>query len=179
MQRADLNDLVFVDESAAHTAMVRSHAWVKKGTSPTELRPFVHWHQLTMCGAVTAKGWLAFSTSWKTMNKDRFTLWVQNVLAPRLRPGQVVVMDNLRAHHAPRVRELIEERGASIKFLPPYSPDMNPIEPCWALVKKELRRCAIRDKQALRRGARRARHRVRPAHNLAFAIHSGYAFKVN
>jgi len=177
MKRVDLRDLVFVDESAANTAMTRSHAWVKKGTDPVELRPFVHWHQLTMCGAVTDAGWLAFTTSWKTMNKERFTLWIRDVLAPRLRPGQIVVMDNLRAHHAQRVKELIEARGARIKFLPPYSPDLNPIEPCWAIVKKDLRRCAIRDKAALRRGARRARYRLQPAHTYAFSRHCGYVYK--
>lgn len=177
MEQVDARDLVFIDESAANTAMTRSHAWVKKGTEPVELRPFVHWHQLTMCGAITVDGWLAFSTSWETMNKKRFTTWVRAVLAPRLRPGNVVVMDNLKAHHAARVRELIEERGATIRFLPPYSPDLNPIEPCWAIVKKELRRCAIRDKTALRRGARRAREHVRSAHTKAFTKHSGYAYR--
>lgn len=177
MKRVDLRDLVFVDESAANTAMARSHAWVKKGTFAVELRPFVHWQQLTMCGAITTDGWLAFTTSWQTMNKERFTFWVRDVLAPRLRPGQIVIMDNLRAHHAPRVRELIEARGAKVKFLPPYSPDLNPIEPCWAIVKKELRRCAIRDKHALRKGARRARYRLRQTHTRAFGLHSGYVFK--
>jgi transposase len=179
MKGVDARDLVFIDESAAHTAMTRSHAWVKKGTEPVELRPFVHWHQLTMCGAITVDGWLAFSTSWQTMNKERFTIWVRDVLAPRLRLGNIVIMDNLRAHHAPRVRELIEARGATIRFLPPYSPDLNPIEPCWAIVKKELRRCAIRNKEALRRGARRARERVRAAHTKAFSHHAGYRYRLN
>jgi transposase len=177
MKRVDVRDLVFIDESAANTAMTRSHAWVKKGTEPVELRPFVHWHQLTMCGAVTVDGWLAFTTSWETMNKERFITWVRDVLGPRLRPGHIVVMDNLRAHHAPGVRELVEARGARIRFLPPYSPDLNPIEPCWAIVKKELRRCAVRDKEALRRTARRARHRLRPAHTRAFTRHSGYSYR--
>ena len=177
MKRVDARDLVFLDESAANTAMTRSHAWVKKGTEPIELRPFVHWHQLTMCGAITVDGWLAFTTSWKTMNKERFTAWIRDVLAPRLRPGQIVIMDNLKAHHASEVRALIEARGAKIRFLPPYSPDLNPIEPCWAIVKKELRRCAIRDRYALRRAALRARHRLRPAHTKAFTRHSGYVYR--
>jgi transposase len=179
MRHVDARDLIFIDESAANTAMSRTHAWVKKGTEPIERRPCGHWYQLTMCGAVTVDGWLAFSTSWQTMNKKRFTIWVRDVLAPRLRPGNIVIMDNLKAHHAARVRELIEERGATIRFLPPYSPDLNPIEPCWAIVKKELRRCAIRDRHALRRGARRARERVRAAHTKAFTKHSGYKYRLN
>lgn len=174
MQTVDVRQLVFLDEAAAHTAMSRTHAWVKKGTVAIERRPCVHWNQLTMTGAVTVRGWLTFTTSWKTMNKERFTEWVRTKLAPRLTPGQIVIMDNLRAHHAAAVRELIEARGAELKFLPPYSPDLNPIESCWALIKKELRRCALRAKEALRTAARRARYRVRPAHVAAFAAHSGY-----
>jgi len=174
MPTVDVEDLVFLDEAAAHTAMSRTHAWVKKGTHAIERRPCVHWNQLTMTGAVTVDGWLAFSTSWQTMNKERFTEWVRTILAPRLRPGQIVIMDNLRAHHAIEVREFIEAAGAELKFLPPYSPDFNPIESCWALVKKELRRAAVRTKSALRKVVRRARFRVRPAHVAAFAAHSGY-----
>lgn len=174
MQTVEAEQLVFIDEAAAHTAMSRQHAWVKRGTFAIERRPCVHWNQLTMVGAVTVEGWLTFTTSWATMNAERFTEWVRTKLAPRLKPGQIVILDNLRAHHASRVRELIEARGAELKFLPPYSPDLNPIESCWALIKKELRRCAVRAKDALRNAARRARFRVRPAHVAAFAAHSGY-----
>jgi len=175
MQTVEVERLVFLDEAAAHTAMSRTHAWVKKGTFAIERRPCVHWNQLTMVGAVTVKGWLTFTTSWATMNKERFTDWVRTKLAPRLEPGQVVILDTLRAHPAPRVRELIEDRGAQLNFLPPYSPDLNPIESCWALVKKELRRCAVRAKEALRNTARRARFSVRPEHVAAFAAHAGYS----
>ena len=174
METVDVENLVFLDEAAAHTAMARTHCWVKKGTFAVDRRPCVHWHMLTMVGAVTVSGWLTFTTSWQTMNKERFTEWVRTKLAPRLHPGQIVILDNLRAHHACRVRELIEARGAELKFLPPYSPDYNPIESCWALLKKELRRCAVRAKDALRRNARRARFRVKPAHVHAFAAYSGY-----
>lgn len=174
MKTVDVERLVFLDEAAAHTAMSRTHAWVKKGTYSIERRPCVHWNQLTMTGAVTVDGWLAFTTSWSTMNKERFTEWVRTTLAPRLLPGQILILDNLRAHHAAQVRELVEARGAVLKFLPPYSPDFNPIESCWALLKKELRRCALRAKDALRKAARRARHHVRPDHVAAFAKYAGY-----
>ena len=111
------------------------------------------------------------------MNTERFTNWVRTTLAPRLRPGHIVIMDNLRAHHAPAVQQAIRKCGASIKFLPPYSPDLNPIEPCWALLKKELRRFAVRDKTVLRRIARRARFAVRTSHVRAFTNHAGYRLK--
>lgn len=179
MKTVNVRDLVFLDEAAAHTAMSRTHAWVKKGQVAIDRRPCVHWHMLTLTGAVTVDGWLTFTTSWQTMNSVRFTAWVASKLAPRLRPGQIVVLDNLRSHHAQRVRELVEARGATLKFLPPYSPDLNPIEPCWALLKKELRRLAIRAKNLLRAAARRARFQVTPKHVYAFAAHSGYQVGCN
>ena len=105
MQTVKVEQLVFLDEAAAHTAMSRTHAWVKKGSVSIEKRPCIHWNQLTMVGAVTVEGWLTFTTSWDTMNKERFAEWVRSKLAPRLKPGQVVILDNLRAHHSTRVRE--------------------------------------------------------------------------
>ena len=151
MKTVDVEQLVFIDEAAANTRMSRSHRWVKKGEVAVARHPCGHWYSLTMVGAVTVNGWLTFTTSWQAMNKVRFIEWVRRRLAPRLKPGQIVVLDNLKPHHAPRVRELVEARGASLKFLPPYSPDLNPIEPCWALEKKELNRVAIRDKDRVAR----------------------------
>lgn len=174
MRKVDAKKLVFLDESAAHTAMSRTSAWIPKGEVLFEKRPCIHWNQLTMVGAVTTDGWLAFSTSWQTMNKERFETWVKRVLAPRLSKGQIVILDNLRAHHSEKVRKEIEKRGARVKFLPPYSPDQNPIEPCWAILKKDLRRKALRCKDELRVAARNARLKVKPEHVEAFAKHSGY-----
>lgn len=174
MRSVDADRLVFLDESAAHTAMSRSHAWVRKDDIAIERRPFVHWNQLTMVGAIGVDGWRAFTTSWSTMNKARFAAWVRRILAPRLNAGDIVVLDNLGAHKDPRVRAAVEARGARLRFLPPYSPDLNPIEPCWALLKKELRRHAVREKPALRCVARRARFRVRTRHVHAFAANAGY-----
>lgn len=174
MRNVDVNRLVFLDEAAAHTAMHRTHSWVKKGTYAVARRPCVHWHQLTMVGAVTVRGWLAFTTSWSTMNAQRFAEWIRTKLAPRLRSGQIVVLDNLRAHHTSAARYYVEQAGAELRFLPPYSPDFNPIESCWALVKKELRRRAERLAHRLRSAARTARFQVRPEHVAAFAEHAGY-----
>jgi len=81
MSGVDVEQLVFLDEAAAHTAMSRTHSWVKKGTSSIDPRPCVHWHMLTMVGAVTVRGWLTFTTSWTTMNGARFTDWVRTKLA--------------------------------------------------------------------------------------------------
>lgn len=174
MRRVDAADLVFLDESGANIAMSRTHSWVLKGAISWERRPMCWGNNLTMIGAITATGWLVFTTQYATANRERFTKWVREKLAPRLRPGQTVVMDNLQAHKDPRVLAAIRRRGARVKFLPPYSPDLNPIEGCWALVKKELRRVAPRQPGALRAQARRARHRVRAVHARRFTLHSGY-----
>ena len=149
LRTVDLDKLVFLDGSFAHTPLVN-------------LRPFIHWHPLTMIGAVPTRGWLAFSTSWQGMNKVNFTQWTREVLVPRLRCGDIVVMDHLRAHHGAEICEMIEAVGASIKFLPPYSPDFNPIESCWSLVKMGLRKVARRSKDSLRRVCLSARYAVTP-----------------
>src|SRR5712692_10494135 len=105
---------------------------------------------------------------------ETFITWVRRRLAPRLRRGDVVLLDNLRAHKAPAVRMLIEQRGARLRYLPPYSHDFNPIEPAWALVKKRIRKHAPRTACALRRVARAARHVVTPYHCRQYFAHAGY-----
>lgn len=98
------------------------------------------------------------------MNTVRFTTWVRRRLVPRLRPGDIVVLDNLAAHKARAVRDLIEAAGATLQFLPPYSYDFNLIESGQALIKKRLRALAPRTALALRQAAQRARHVVRSEH---------------
>ena len=110
----------------------------------------------------------------QTANKPRFLKWLKTVLLPRLSAGDVVVMDNLPAHKDPAVVEACEARGIRALYLPPYSPDLNPIEPGWALQKQYVRRHAPRHPDILRRIARRARHRVTPRHCRGWFEHAGY-----
>jgi transposase len=113
-------------------------------------------------------------THWKAVQAKDFTAWVRDRLAPRLQPGDIVLLDNLRAHKAPAVAALIQRRGAILKFLPPYSHDFNPIEAVWALVKKYIRPFAPRSAYTLRRVARAARHAVDAYHCHQFFAHAGY-----
>jgi transposase len=129
---------------------------------------------LTMIGAIRLRGLVTMGTMFKTMNGDRFVGWVSRRLVPNLYRGDVVVMDNARAHHDPRVRPIIERCGARLLYLPPYSPDLNPIEPAWALIKKEIKRNAPRTPIALRRVAHNARRKVHAAHCLGWFEHAGY-----
>lgn len=174
VRRIDPNRLVFLDEAGANIAMGRSHAWVQRGEEYVEPRPTNWGDNLTMVGAVRRCGWVTLSTRWRAMTKPRFIAWIRDGLAPRLRRGDVVVLDNLQAHKAPEVRALIERRGATLRYLPPYSHDFNPIEPAWALVKKRIRTRAPRSAGALRRVARAARHAVTPYHCRQFFSHMGY-----
>jgi transposase len=165
---------VFLDESGANIAMGRSHAWIRRGEELFDPRP-VNWgSNLTMLGAMRLEGWITMSTMFKSANRERFIRWLRRRLAPKLRKHDVVILDNAQAHHDPRVKTIIEARGASVLYLPPYSPDFNPIEPCWAIAKKHIKAVAPRDKFALRKAAHAARRRVTQSHCQAFFARAGY-----
>ncbi len=174
MRRIDPERLVFVDEAGANIAMGRSHAWVPRGEEYVEARPMNWGDNLTMVGAIRRDRWVTLSTRWRAMTKVRFLLWVRRFLVPHLRPGDIVLMDNLQAHKQPAVRACLEAAGATLRYLPPYSHDLNPIEPAWGLVKRRIRRHAPRTAAALRRVARAARHVVRPHHCRQWYAHAGY-----
>lgn len=174
MRRVDPARLVFLDEAGAHIAMGRSHAWVQRGTEYVEARPMNWGDNLTMVGALRREGWVTLSTKWRAMNREAFLTWMRDALAPRLRRGDIVLLDNLPAHKAPAVRALVERRGATLRYLPPYSHDFNPIESAWALIKKRIRTQAPRYAAALRRVARAARFVVRPHHCHQWFAHAGY-----
>jgi transposase len=155
--------------------MTRSHAWVKKGCELIERTPMNWGKNLTLLGAMRLTGWVVLSTMFASTNRARFVDWLANKLLPRLRRGDVLLLDNLSAHHDPRVAPLCAARGVRVIYLPPYSHDYNPIEPGWALQKQQVRRFAPRDAASLRRVARRARFRVTPRHCRQWFAHAGYA----
>ena len=173
VENVDPDRLVFIDESGANLAMGRSHAWVPRGTVHVESRPMNWGANLTMIGAIRVDRWLTLSTAWEAVNADRFVEWVAQRLVPHLRVGDIVVMDNLRAHKDARVRPLIEHAGATLEFLPPYSYDLNPIEPAWALIKR-IRTLAPRTATALRTAAQQAWRVIRPDHCDSWYAHAGY-----
>lgn len=158
-----------------HLAMSRSHAWVKRGTEYLDYVP-MNWGQksLTLMGAIRSTGWVVLSTMFDTANSDRFVDWLESKLLPKLKRGDVLVMDNLKAHHDRRVIGVCSAYGVRVIYLPPYSPDLNPIESGWALQKQYVRRHAPRQPEALRRIARRARYRVTERHCRSWFRHCGY-----
>jgi transposase len=155
-------------------AMGRSHAWVPRGQEYVESRPINWGDNLTLIGAVRLRGWVTLGTCWRAMTTTTFNRWVKTHLAPRLRPRDIVLLDNLRAHKSPVAQRVIEARGASVRFLPPYSYDYNPIESAWGLIKKRIRTHAPRTALALRKTAGTARHVVRPHHCREWFRHAGY-----
>jgi transposase len=169
--------LVFLDESGANLAMGRSHAWLPRGHILVEPRPMNWGDNLTMVGAIRIDRWLTLGTYWGAINRQRFVAWVRRRLVPRLRRHDIVVLDNLPAHKAREVETLVVRAGASLKYLPPYSHDLNPIEPGWALFKKRIRTVAPRTGTALRRTVQRARSVIRPRHCRNWFAHAGYQLK--
>ena len=129
---------------------------------------------LTLIGAIRRSGWVVLTTMFDTANAARFVGWLRKRLLPKLRRGDVLVMDNAKAHHDPRVVTVCVARGVRVVYQSPYSPDFNPIEPAWALQKQHVRKYAPRDPATLRRIARRARYRVTPTHCQRWFDHAGY-----
>jgi transposase len=178
VRRIPTDKLVFLDESGMNLAMSRTHAWVKRGYEFIERVPINWGKNLTVLGAIRLSGWVALTTMFATANKQRFVRWLKAILLPKLRPGDVLVMDNLSAHHDDRVTAACAARDVRLLYLPPYSPDLNPIEPGWALQKQYVRRYAPRHAAALRRIARRARYRVTARHCRGWFEHAGYSVQL-
>jgi transposase len=174
IRRVPFERLVFLDESGMNVSMSRSHAWMKRGEELVDRVPMNWGKNLTLLGAIRFTGWVVLTTIFQTANKDRFVKWLKTKLLPKLRRGDVIVMDNLRAHHDPRVAPACAARGIRVIYLPPYSPDFNPIESGWALQKQYVRRLAPRHPDTLRRVARRARYRVTKTHCRKWFAHCGY-----
>ncbi|MGL4620714.1 IS630 family transposase [Chroococcidiopsis sp.] len=134
-----LKDLVFIDETGVNLAMTRRYARAKKGQRADSNSPYNRGKNVTTIGAIATTGFFAPFTFEGWTDKEAFLAYVTQVLVPKLWAGACVVMDNLPAHKAIKVRKAIESVGAKVKFLSPYSPDFNPIENGWSKLKEFLR----------------------------------------
>ena len=141
--------LVFIDETWASTNMARRHGRCPRGERLQVGVPHGHWKTTTFVGALTLNGFIAPWVLNGPINADAFETYVEKVLVPELRKGDIVVMDNLSSHKGPRVRLLIEAAGAQLRYLPPYSPDLNPIENAFSKLKALLRKAAERTMDGL------------------------------
>jgi len=145
----DPDHLVFIDESSAKTNLTRLRGRAPKGERIKAHAPYGRWETTTMLCGLRLSGATAPMLLLGAIDGAAFTEYVRQVLAPTLRPGDIVVMDNLASHQAPGALEAIQAVGASALFLPPYSPDFNPIEMMWSKVKQHLRSAAARTFDAL------------------------------
>ena len=154
--------------------MTRRYGRALCGQRVAEATPGGHWRTLTMIGAIRRSGWVATMTIEAATDGEIFLAYVEQVLCPQLSPGDVVVMDNLAAHKVAGVRDLIESSGAKLLYLPPYSPDFNPIEQCWAQAKQRLRTAKARSLFTLERSVADALASVLPKNIQACFRHCGY-----
>lgn len=135
-----IGDVVVLDESYATTKFTRLRGRSRRGTRLRAAIPHGHWKLATILAAMSTRGVVAAASIDAPTDGPIFLSFIRESLLPNLRPGQVIVMDNLAAHHAAAVRSLIESAGCRLVYLPPYSPDLSPIEPMWSQLKAELRR---------------------------------------
>ena len=145
----DPDRLVFLDESGAKTNLTRLYGRVAGGARLVDATPHGHWCTTTMLSSVRMGGSTAALVIEGSTDAEVFGAYVEQVLVPSLRPGDIVVMDNLAPHKMPAVAERIRAAGADVWFLPPYSPDLNPIEKMWSKVRAFLRKAKARTWDAL------------------------------
>jgi transposase len=141
--------LVFVDESGSNLALTLRYGWAPRGQRAWGQAPTNRGKNTTLLAALTPEGLLASMTVEGAANTEAFLTYLDELLCPALRPGQTVLMDNLRVHKAEAVRERIEACGCRLVFLPRYSPDFNPIEGAFSKLKAFLRRVQARTREAL------------------------------
>jgi transposase len=140
----DPERLVFIDETWASTNMARRHGRCRRGERLRSGVPHGHWKTTTFVAGLRRTAMVAPMVLDGPINRDAFVAYVCQVLVPDLSPGDIVIMDNLSSHKAPAAREAIEAAGARLLFLPPYSPDFNPIEQAFSKLKAHLRKAAER-----------------------------------
>jgi transposase len=172
----DPNCLVFLDESGASTNMTRLYGRAPASQRCVDHTPHGHWKTMTMLSAIRAAGVLEGATVLidGPMNSETFLAYVEQCLAPSLQPGDVVVMDNLSSHKAVGVVQAIAAVGASVWYLPPYSPDINPIEKLWSKVKAWLRRSMARSFESLSDALAAALRAVQPGECVNYLRSCGY-----
>jgi len=170
----DAERLIFIDESGLSTKMTRLRGWALKGERCRAAIPHGHWKTVTFVGGLTLTGFVAPMLLDGPMDGECFLAWVEQMLAPTLRLGDIVVMDNLAAHKVAGVRQAIEACGAELHYLPPYSPDLNPIENAFAKLKAHVRKSAARTLDALERAAANALIQFKPDQCANFFAHAGY-----
>lgn len=148
-KKVDINRLVFLDETGAKTNMTRLYGRSKKGKRCNDSAPDGRWERTTILSALRLTGETYTVVFEGATDGEMYNAYVKNILTPALKPGDVVVMDNLNVHKSEIAKKLISDAGAECLFLPAYSPDLNPIEKMWSKIKSILRRMKARTSDTL------------------------------
>lgn len=171
--------LVVVDETSGHTALTRRYARAPRGQRAYGRVPRNRGQNLSVIGAVGLRGIVATLSIEGAVDTVVFDVFVQRVLVPALRPGDVVVLDNLSVHHASQIEQAVRQAQGEVLFLPPYSPDFSPIEPCWSKLKTFLRGAKARTKRRLQRALRAGLQTLTPQDLQGWFRHCGYQVTPN
>ena len=170
----DLNKLVFFDESGVNTMMARLHGRCLEGKRLIDSAPAGCYQTLTLMSAMRLDGVVApLLLDWP-VNAESFAGYVEECLVPALEPGDILIIDNLPAHKSVRITEAVERAGCSLVYLPPYSPDLSPIENMWSKVKASLRKSAARTFDSAVEAVRIALHAITPEDCEGYFEHCGY-----
>jgi transposase len=171
----DINRLAFIDETCCTTNMVRRCGRCPIGQRLLMKTPYGHWRTTTFLAALRHDGLTAPMTLDGPMDGETFRAWTQQFLAQTLKPGDIVIMDNLPAHKVVGIKEAIEAQGAHLLYLPPYSPDLNPIEQVFAKFKAALRKAAARTIEKLWVEIANTLRSFSQQECIAYLKHSGYS----
>jgi transposase len=174
MSHLDAKDFVFLDETGVNIAMARQYARAPQGQRVHTSAPVNKGKNVTVLGALSHEGIRAAMTIEGSTDTAVFLAFVQKILVPTLRPGQIVIMDNLSSHKVSGVKEAIESAQATLEYLPSYSPDFSPIEKCWSKFKEFLRAKAARTSELLDKAITEALDIITPQDAQGWFAHCGY-----
>jgi transposase len=178
-QKVDPTRLVFVDEMGTNTSLSPVYAYSPKGRRAYAEVPRNRGKNTTLLASMSLEGMGACLAVEGATTATVFESYIERLLTPTLKRGQIIVVDNLNAHKGERVRELIEERGCELLYLPPYSPDFNPLEEAFSKIKGSLRKAQARSREALVEALGRAISAISAMDARGFFKHGGYRLPVH
>lgn len=170
----DVNKVVWLDEAGINLSMTTMYGWAPEGTRVVEHRPNIRTKKTSIIGAMSVEGMLCIGTVEGSFNGATFLDWLTLELLPKLDPGTAIIWDNVKFHHSAAVREAVEAAGCVIVKMPPYSPDLNPIEECWSKLKHFVRRAKARTQEALYAALDMAADTLVPSDFAGWVRHAGY-----
>ncbi len=175
IKQIQVQDLVFLDETGSNLAMTRSHGYAKVGQRVRYEKPCNRGKNLTILGSITEEGMRTWTSFLGGTTKERMVSFLKEKLLPTLHPGKVVVMDNLKAHHAKEVKDLFCDSSIGLLYLPPYCPEENPIEMSWSKGKQKVKGVEARTYESLGEAWKEALSHISKTDAQHFFAHCGYS----